>query len=81
MENIQSSVAQAAAPVHKQEMIVVARGRFGAGYVVVHGYNQLQRELAQHGVAKVRRERSKEEFSVRRTPAGDIIDAEASTNA
>jgi hypothetical protein len=53
--------------------IVVARGRFGLGYVIVRGFDQLRAQLDEQGFANVVQEKSNELFKVRRDGAGDLV--------
>lgn len=53
--------------------IVVARGRYGMGYVIVRGFDQLRTQLDQQGFANVVKEKSNELFKVRRDSAGDLV--------
>lgn len=53
--------------------IVVARGRYGVGYVIVRGFDHLRAQLDKQGFANVVQERSNELFKVQRDGAGDLV--------
>lgn len=66
----------APAPGPAKEDIVVSRGRFGVGFVIVRGLDQLRDQLNRSGIAEVFLERSNQPLRLRRDGSGDLIRAE-----
>lgn len=53
--------------------IVVARGRYGMGFVIVRGFDQLRAQLEKQGFANVVQEKSNKPFKVRKDGAGELV--------
>lgn len=53
--------------------IVVARGRYGMGFVIVRGFDQLRAQLEKQGFANVVQEKSNKLFKVRKDGAGELV--------
>jgi len=71
-DTLASPARRVSANVRASE-IVVARGRYGVGFVIVRGFDQLRAQLEKQGFANVVQEKSNELFKVRKDGAGDLV--------
>jgi hypothetical protein len=55
--------------------IVVARGPYGEGFVIVKGFSQLRAQLERNGVADAFFQSTKQRLRVRKNSIGDLVQA------
>lgn len=73
MQDTLASPARRVSAIVRASEIVVARGRYGVGYVIVRGFDHLRTQLEKQGFANVVLEKSNELFKVRKDGAGDLV--------